>query len=114
MLVAYYHVRIDEDMILRAIKTAQLDFLYCVFAYNKNYEELSDDSSSSDDESIGDEDTKYLTFTFDFLFKKVLEFCEDQATNRIRDIVHWKIKSSENILKSLLMNNQDKIAWYDS
>ena len=34
-------------MILRAIKTAQFEFLYCVFAYNKNFmkieNELDDD-----------------------------------------------------------------------
>ena len=27
LLIAYYYVRIDEVMVLRAIKTAQLDFL---------------------------------------------------------------------------------------
>lgn len=53
MLVAYYNVRIDEEMILRSIKTAQVDFLYCVFAYNKNYEELEDESSG--DDSINDD-----------------------------------------------------------
>jgi len=40
LIVAYYYARIDEEMILRAIKTGQLDFLYCVFAYNKNFQEV--------------------------------------------------------------------------
>lgn len=93
-----------------------MDFLYCVFSYNKNYQEIPYDetegksSESSDSEEVQFRQTHYKVFTFDFLFKKVLEYCEDQANNRIRAIVHWKIKSSENILKSLLLNNQDKIA----
>ncbi len=70
------------------------------------------ESYNSSDEEINAETKRYKVFTFDFLFKRVLDFCEDQATNRIKAIVHWKIKSSENILKSLLLNNQDKIAWY--
>jgi len=32
-------VKIDKEMMMRAIKTTQIDFLYCVFAYNKNYQE---------------------------------------------------------------------------
>ena len=39
-------------MIIRAVRTNMLNFLYCVFAYNKNYEycpikEDDDDDSSS-------------------------------------------------------------------
>lgn len=76
MLVAYYNVRMDEEMILRAIKTNQVDFLYCVFAFNKNYEEIDDDLSD-DDAGLDDLSDKYVTFTFDFLFKKIIEYCED-------------------------------------
>lgn len=60
---------------------------------------------TSDSEDILGLNRNIKVFTFDFLFKKVLEYCEDQATNRIRAIVNWKIKSSESILKSLLVNN---------
>lgn len=38
-MVAHYNVKIDEDMIIRAVKTGQLEFLYCSFCYNKNYQE---------------------------------------------------------------------------
>ena len=51
-----------------------------------------------------------VVFTFDYVFKKVLEYCEDQAQNRIRAIARWKISSTESFLKSLLSNNLDKIA----
>lgn len=45
-MVAYYALKIDEDMIIRAIKTGQLEFLYCIFCYNKNYQEriIADDA----------------------------------------------------------------------
>jgi hypothetical protein len=39
VIAALFPVRIDEDMILRAIKSSQIDFLYSVFAYNKNWQE---------------------------------------------------------------------------
>jgi hypothetical protein len=55
--------------------------------------------------------SKTITFTFDFLFKRILEFCEESAHAKIRTIANWKIGSSENILRSLLLNNLDKIAW---
>lgn len=54
---------------------------------------------------------KTVTFTLDYLFKKFLEYSEDLAMQRIRAVAHWKISSTENILKSLLLNNLDKIAW---
>lgn len=90
ILVAYYKVNLEENMINRAIKTVQLDFLYCVYAYNKNYEkiEIEDDSEEDEDEEAQeanspdnsqdkDAKNKYIIFTFDFLFKKILEYCED-------------------------------------
>lgn len=30
----------DEEMILRACKTGLINFLYTMFAYNKNYQEI--------------------------------------------------------------------------
>ena len=39
ILAAHYQVEIEESMIIRAIKTRQTQyFLYCVWAFNKNYE----------------------------------------------------------------------------
>ena len=49
LLIAYYNVRIDEEMILRAVKTAQLDFLYCVYAYNRNFQDLPTFSTPSEE-----------------------------------------------------------------
>lgn len=37
VLVADFKVQMEEEMILRAIKTKQMYFIYCVFAFNKNY-----------------------------------------------------------------------------
>ena len=60
MLVSQYKVSLDERMIIRAVKTNQTDFLYCIWAYNKNYEKKShgtdgddsEDTDSEQDESI--------------------------------------------------------------
>jgi len=37
-------------MLIRAIKTNQTDFLYCVWAYNKNYERLPRNNLDSESE----------------------------------------------------------------
>lgn len=39
-LVAFYNVHLDEKMLVRAIKTNQMQFIYCVWAFNKNYERV--------------------------------------------------------------------------
>lgn len=41
--MARYQIAIDYDMMVRAVKTQQMRFLYCIFAYNKNYEFIGDD-----------------------------------------------------------------------
>ena len=41
LIVAEYpSVLMDEKMIIRGIRTNQLYFLYCVWAYNKNYQRI--------------------------------------------------------------------------
>ncbi len=111
ILVANYHVLIDEEMILRAVKTAQLDYLYCIFAYNKNYQDITKKVSAKEIESSADPDGRvYKTFTLDLVFKKLIDYGEDQAQARVRQVAGWKIKSTENILRSLLQNNMDTVA----
>ena len=81
-LVAFYSVQLDKKMLIRAIKTNQMDFLYCVWAFNKNYEQIesyyddpdhdSEDSEfdpSEDEDNIDQREIKqkscYHTYTFD-------------------------------------------------
>lgn len=47
---------------------------------------------------------RYRVFTLDYIFRKVIDYGEDQAEARIRVIAKWKLRSSENILQSLLNN----------
>ena len=85
--------------------------MYCVYAYNKNYQDQEPDNDDEEDEfNPMTIDERYKTFTFDWMFKKIIEICDDQAPNKIRLIANWKLKSNENILKSLLVNGQDSIA----
>ena len=91
MLVANYKVAIDHKMMVRSIKTRQMKFLYCVYAFNQNYEYIgerkqekgsdsdSDDKQSQKSEEEMDEADKYHTFTYDYLIKQILENCEDEA-----------------------------------
>jgi hypothetical protein len=116
--VAKYHVAIDEQMLIRAIKTGQMDFIYCVWAYNKNYEftydeeeeQIQNSARDSHDGNPGDPLKNYRTFTFDYLIKKILAFCEDEAQTHLASVAKWNLEFSENLLHSLLINRQDKIA----
>lgn len=56
-LITYYKVHLDKKMIIRALKSNQTTFLYCVFAFNKNYElkrgvNLEDIEETEDDEEL--------------------------------------------------------------
>jgi len=119
VLVYDYAVCLDEKMIVRAIKTNQMQFIYCTWAFNKNYErlmnqrsdEISDDSEFEKDEEDSDGNSKaidysakYRTFTFDMLFKLILQFCPDSYLPKIRTIAGFGIFTSENFLMSLLIN----------
>ena len=102
-------------MIIRAIKINAMDFLYCVWAFNKNYKRkkakdasISEDSFDEEGEFI-DFKIKFETFTFDYLIKKVLEYSLDGYVPRIRAICDWRLKSSENFLLAMLINRQDVI-----
>jgi len=45
------------------------------------------------------------------LFKKILEYCEEEAIQNIKIMVEWKLTiSKESVLKSLLNHRQDLIA----
>ena len=116
VLVAFYHVQFDQKMMIRAIKTNQMQFIYCTYAFNKNYlrveesdpAEISEDSDyeSSEDEN-GDpkpviQKAKYQTYTFDRLFKLILQFCPDSFLPKIRAITNFGIFTSENFIMSLL------------
>ena len=87
MLAAFYYIAIDEDMIVRAIKTRQFAFLKAIFAFNQNYqfigelEESSDESHASSQECPGDKNNSenYRTFTYNWLIKKIMEYCEDET-----------------------------------
>ena len=100
-------------MIIRAIKTKQLDFLYHVFASNKNFQWLGDNDDAdsnpdSDDLNYGQE--MHLIFTYDWLFKNIKKYKPNECDELIRQVADWNLMSNENILKSLLINGHDMIA----
>ena len=54
---------------------------------------------------------KYRVFTLDYIFKKLIDYGEDQAEARVRQVAQWKLKTTENMLRSLLKNGMDRVAW---
>ena len=121
VLAAFYWIAIDEDMIVRAIKTRQFAFLKAVFAFNQNYQFIGElEESSDDDDSHAPSQEcpaemrknveNYRTFTYDWLIKKIMEYCEEETPQRIKQVANWRLRSTENFLQSMLTNRQDIIA----
>ena len=85
-----------------------------MFAYNKNYAEIipgeENTSPEKDDFGISEIPSKYKVFTMEYIIKQTLDFGEDEGESRVRRIAHWKLKTTENVLKSLLMHHMDKVA----
>jgi hypothetical protein len=84
-----------------------------VFAYNKNYAEIvagEDLTTPRKEGEISQEISHYKVFTMDFIIKQTLDFGEDEGESRVRRIAHWKLKTTENVLKSLLIHHMDRIA----
>ena len=100
-------------MIIRALKTNQINsFLYCIWAYNKNYilkpaldprTILDIEETDSDEEAISAITNQqridkcerlgklYNTLTLDYLIKQILEYCSTDFTVVIRDVANWGI-----------------------
>jgi hypothetical protein len=108
-------VDLDEKMVIRAIKINAMSFLYCVWAFNKNFRRenatsAKDDTTSRKSSQSEPKEKRYTTYTFNFLIKAVLEHCPDDHAPRIRAICDWRLDSTENFLMAMLINRQDVIA----
>ena len=85
-----------------------------MFAYNKNYQDMqppSEDlaiSARKDAENISSQ--RFKVFTMNYLIRQTLDFGEDEGESRVRRIANWKLKTTENVLRSLLLHHMDKIA----
>jgi hypothetical protein len=97
VLLVEYAIKLERDMITRALVTEKFDFLRNMWVFQKNYVEN------------GNNKKEY--FSFDYLFKRIINVCEDKAMKRIEEVAGWKIKpDNESMLKSLLRNNADMAA----
>jgi hypothetical protein len=112
-------------MIIKAIKTDQIPFIFQVFQMNKNYELIEEEISSSDEslsetegnysprESIGGNmGNQYNVFTYNLLLENIVDYSttKESLNKRVEEVANWKLRSSESFLKSMLINRQDKIA----
>lgn len=70
---------------------ASLPSSSCVYAYNKNFQELqvapADDTISKNRSEFVDNidsASRYKVFTFDYLIKRLIDYGEEQGHNRVR------------------------------
>jgi hypothetical protein len=108
-------------MIMRAVKTKQLGFLYTMFAFNRNYEELMSKrkvikllevaKQENDPDAIKQaESARFKVFTIDYIIKKIIDYGEEMGKALVEEVALWRLKSTENVLKAMLKNNMDDIA----
>lgn len=98
VLLIEYRIKMEEGMITRAIATQKFQFLYYMWRFKQNCVKKHDGTKE--------------VFDYDYLFKKIITIWEDKAKDRIDEVAGWKIKNSKDcILRSLLKNNMDYVAW---
>ena len=96
VLIAEYHVQLEEEMIKRALTTQMFEFIKNIWKFKKNYY-IKDGVRSK--------------FSFKFLFDAIIRHWDDQATTRINEVIDWKLPSDgEDVLLALLEWNMDTIA----
>lgn len=86
-----------------------------MFAYNKNYQEEDMQRSQKpfiqgfdDLTSFGEQ--RYKIFTVRYVIEKLIVYTEDDPVENVRKVAQWHLKSTENILESLLRNKMDGLA----
>ena len=104
-------------MMIRAVKTLQYEFLEAVYAFNKNYEVISPTKKAkifsqpvADNKSDLDNELRNKIFTFDYLFKLIIEIWGKKGDNFIEIVAGWALDTTEPFIKSLLINRLDKVA----
>lgn len=72
----------------------------------------SDDLTNSSRKDIESPSSsqRYKVFTMERVIRQTLDFGEDEGESRVRRIANWKLKTTENVLRSLLLHHMDKIA----
>ena len=66
---------------------------------------------NGDNSSEADSQLAYKVYTMDFIFKKLNEFGEENSLSLVWSVAGWKLKTTENVLHSLLKNSLDSVAW---
>ena len=104
-------------MIIRAVKTLQYEYLEAVYAFNKNYEVISQAKRDklfslprADNKSELDNELRNKVFTFDYLFKLIIEIWGKKANGFIEIVASWALDTTEPFIKSLLINRLDTVA----
>ena len=64
----------------------------------------------ADDRSLLDNELRNKVFTFDYLFKLILEIYGKKANDFIEIIASWSLDTTEPFIKSLLINWLDTVA----
>jgi hypothetical protein len=95
-LLVEYPIKVQENMLHRAIAGQMFKFLFFMWIYDKNFSE---------------ENGRDKEFKFEELFEHILKICDDKAITRIKEVADWNVHpQGENILKALLKNNIDSVA----
>jgi hypothetical protein len=97
IIVAYYEISLEVDMIVRALTHANYQFLLFVWAFDKNF--------------LGNRYQKEPMFiSFHDLFDLIKRQFQNDiivVEEKIRQVLEWKIISEDNILIALLSFSYD-------
>jgi hypothetical protein len=121
IIASVYCCNLDEDIISHAIKKQKMSFIRNMFVYNKNYQTIYPKKLDAFElallgkkrEEAEREQAKgptYKVFTQDFVMKKLIDFLPYKAEECIFQMASWMLKSTENVIRSILNNSMDLVA----
>lgn len=53
---------------------------------------------------------RFKVFTLDYVIKKIIDYGEELGKDLVKGVAAWRLRTTENILKSMLKNNMDDVA----
>ena len=67
--------------------------------------------ADNDEEAVKKaEGARFKVFTIEYVIKKLIDYGEEQARKIVVEVASWKLQTTENVIKALLINNMDDVA----
>lgn len=117
IIVSHYQIKMDDNIINRAIDTNMLTLLKTIFTYSKNLQMSNINNPKSYDiikKKLRNFDSNIerqspKIYTINYVINRIYENNID-VISRVETVLKWGIRTTENVLLSILEKSWDKLA----